>query len=93
MEPYLAVVFCMDEIDIWPAADLLIKQYGDEAMLIAAKRAAALLDLAESERCLAWIKITRATIGGLCGSDIHRLRRQEAMHFGARAGVDGKARR
>lgn len=50
----------MDEIDIRQAADLLWKQHGNEAMLIAAKRADVLLANGYSEGFSAWIKIFRA---------------------------------
>ena len=42
----------MDGIDIWRAANLLLKQYGDDALLIAAKRADALLELGEPDGLL-----------------------------------------
>ncbi len=50
----------MNELDIWRAANILRKRYKADAVLIAAKRADALLEQGESEGCSVWIRITRA---------------------------------
>ena len=50
----------MDNLDIWRAANILVKRYRGEAVFIAAKRADALLDLGDPEGCSAWIRIARA---------------------------------
>ena len=50
----------MDEIDIWRAANEIIKRFGDEAPLIAARRADALLGLGEFGGFQAWTRITKA---------------------------------
>ena len=47
----------MDDIDIWETANLLFKEYGKDAMLIAARRADALLATGYREGYSAWIKI------------------------------------
>ena len=50
----------MNELDIWRAANILLKRYRDDAVLIAAKRADALLEQGDTEGCGVWIRITRA---------------------------------
>jgi hypothetical protein len=50
----------MDEIDIWRSAHLLIKEYGEEAAFIAAKRSDAFLDQGDPAGFRAWHKIARA---------------------------------
>lgn len=44
----------MDGIDVWRTAHLLLKEYGSEASLIAAKRADALLAQGEMEGFAVW---------------------------------------
>jgi hypothetical protein len=43
--------------DIWRVADMLIKNYGDEAELVAADRADALMDLGDFEGLHVWKRI------------------------------------
>ena len=50
----------MDERDIWSTAHVLMKQYGDEATLIAARRSDALLDQGDTLGCSVWLKIIKA---------------------------------
>ena len=50
----------MDEIEIRQAAILLWQQHGEEAALIAARRADALLATGSRDGYLAWIKIFQA---------------------------------
>ena len=50
----------MESIDIWRAADMMMKLYGDDAMLHAAMRADALLDQGDTQGFFAWKRIARA---------------------------------
>lgn len=50
----------MDPIDLWRAADLMIKLYGENAMLMAAQRADALLEQGDTEGFFAWKRVARA---------------------------------
>jgi hypothetical protein len=50
----------VNELDVWRAANILLKRYEEEAVFIAAKRADALLDQGDTEGCGVWIRITRA---------------------------------
>jgi hypothetical protein len=50
----------MNELDIWRAANILLKRYRADAVLIAAKRADVFLDQGDMEGCGVWIRITRA---------------------------------
>ena len=50
----------MHEIDIWRVANLLIKDYGEEAVFLASKRADALLDLGDAEGFAVWLKVVKA---------------------------------
>jgi hypothetical protein len=50
----------MDEIDIWRMADLLVKDYGDEAVFLASRRADALLDQGDTDGFTAWLKVVKA---------------------------------
>jgi hypothetical protein len=50
----------MNELDVWRAANILLKRYKADAVLIAAKRADALLDQGDMEGCGVWIRVTRA---------------------------------
>ena len=45
----------MSELDIWRAANILLKRYKTDAVLIAAKRADALLEQGDTEGCGVWI--------------------------------------
>jgi len=47
------------DFDIWRTANILLKRYRGEAVLIATKRADALLDQGDCAGCSAWIKIVR----------------------------------
>jgi hypothetical protein len=50
----------MDEIDIWRVADLLVKEYGNEAVLLASKRADAMLAQGDTDGFTAWLKVVKA---------------------------------
>jgi len=50
----------MDPLDIWRTAHVLIKEYGEEASLIAAKRADALLAQGETEGFAVWTRVVAA---------------------------------
>jgi hypothetical protein len=50
----------MDEIDIWRMADLLVKDYGDEAVFLASQRADASLDQGDTDGFTAWLKVVKA---------------------------------
>lgn len=50
----------MDDIDAWRVAGQLIKTYGDEARLIAARRADALLDNGDIDGFHAWKRVANA---------------------------------
>ena len=47
------------DIDIWRAANLLIKEHGDEAEIVAACRADEMLDRDDRDGQLVWMRITR----------------------------------
>jgi hypothetical protein len=49
------------EIDIWRAAELLIRRHGANAELEAAKRADLMLDRGDDGGRLLWMRIRRAT--------------------------------
>ena len=50
----------ISEIDIWRAANLLIRQHGDEAELTACQRADLMLDRGDCDGQLVWLRIKRA---------------------------------
>jgi hypothetical protein len=50
----------MNELDIWRAANILLKRYKADAVLIAAKRADAFLEQGDMEGRGVWIRVTRA---------------------------------
>jgi len=50
----------MKDVDIWRAAHQLMKMYGEDAHLIAAKRADALLDLGDADGFHVWQRVTAA---------------------------------
>lgn len=50
----------MDPIDLWRAADMMMKLYGEDAALHAAMRADALLDQGDTEGFFTWKRIARA---------------------------------
>jgi hypothetical protein len=66
----------MTELDIWRSANILLKRYGGEAVLIASNRADALLDKGDIAGCAAWISITKAI------ADLERkvLRPDQGVH-------------
>jgi hypothetical protein len=49
----------MDEIDIWRVADLLVKEFGEEAVFRASQRADAMLDQGDTDGFTAWLKIVK----------------------------------
>jgi hypothetical protein len=48
--------------DIWRAANLLIRQRGDEAELSAAQRADEMLERGDLEGRMVWLRIRRAVV-------------------------------
>ena len=48
------------EIDIWRAANLLLKQHGENAEIVAAQRADEMLERGEIEGQRVWLRIRRA---------------------------------
>ena len=50
----------MDDIDIFQAAAVLIKQHGDEAPLLAVKRATKMLNAGDMDGCAVWLRIMDA---------------------------------
>ena len=48
------------EIDIWRAANLLLKQHGPDAEIVATQRADEMLDRGELEGQRVWLRIRRA---------------------------------
>ncbi|HWH57399.1 MAG TPA: hypothetical protein VN682_07195 [Terriglobales bacterium] len=66
----------MHDIDAWRVAGQLIKSYGDEARLIAAQRADALLDNGDMEGFYAWKRIANA----LASLEKREVSRNETSH-------------
>jgi len=50
----------LDEPDIWHAANLLLKNHGDDAPLVAAQRADELLAAGDLEGRSVWLRFLRA---------------------------------
>jgi hypothetical protein len=50
------------EIDIWRAANLLVKQHGADAEIVAARRIDALADGGDRDREMVWRRIRRAIV-------------------------------
>ncbi len=50
------------ELDIWRAANLLIRQHGSEAELVAARRADLMLERGDPDGERVWLQIRRAII-------------------------------
>ena len=48
------------DIDIWRAANLIMKQHGENAEIVAAQRADQMLERGDPERRLVWLRIRRA---------------------------------
>jgi hypothetical protein len=48
------------DLDIWRAANLLIRQHGDDAEIAAAQRADLMLDRGDQDGQLVWLRIMRA---------------------------------
>ena len=48
------------DIDIWRAADLLVKQHGGDAAIVAAQRSDELLDAGDVEGQVVWKRIVGA---------------------------------
>lgn len=55
-----ARILRMDAVDIWRAADMMIRLYGVDATINAAMRADALLDQGDAEGFFVWKRIARA---------------------------------
>jgi hypothetical protein len=50
----------ISDLDVWRAANLLIKQYGDDAEIEAARKADLMLDRGDRDGQLVWLRIKRA---------------------------------
>jgi hypothetical protein len=50
----------LDDPDIWRAANLLVKQHGHEAALVAARRSDEMLAVGDVEGCAIWKRILEA---------------------------------
>jgi hypothetical protein len=50
------------DIDIWRAANLLIKQHGENAEIVAAQRADQMLERGDRDGEILWLRIRRAII-------------------------------
>ena len=48
------------DIDIWRAANLLMKQHGENAEIVAAQRADLMLERGDRDGRLVWLRIRRA---------------------------------
>ena len=48
------------DIDIWRAANLVIKRHGDDAAIVAGRRADELLAAGDPEGCTVWKRILEA---------------------------------
>ena len=55
-----SAVAMVSELDIWRAANLLIRRHGADAELEAAKRADLMLDRGDDDGRLLWMRIRRA---------------------------------
>jgi hypothetical protein len=53
-------ILTASQLDIYRTANVLLKQYGDEAFLIAMKRANVLADQDDIEGAAAWLGVMRA---------------------------------
>lgn len=60
----------IDDIDVWRAANILLKQHGENAALVAAQRADDLLAQGDIEGQIVWMQITAAV------SDLQRKERR-----------------
>jgi hypothetical protein len=52
----------ISDLDIWRAANLVMKRYGADAELVAAQRADLMLDRGDRDGPLVWIRIMRAIV-------------------------------
>ena len=52
----------MPDRDIWRAANLLIKEHGADAEVVAARRADEMLERGEHDGQLVWLRIRRAIV-------------------------------
>jgi len=52
----------ISDLDIWRAANLLIRQHGDDAELAAARRADLMLERGDLEGQTLWKRISRAIV-------------------------------
>ena len=50
------------DIDIWRAANLVVKQHGENAEIVAAQRADLMLERGDPEGRLVWLRIKRAIV-------------------------------
>jgi hypothetical protein len=48
--------------DVWRAANLLIRKHGDDAELVAARRADEMLERGDHEGKIEWLRIRRAIV-------------------------------
>ena len=52
----------VDELEIWRAANLLIRQHGADAEIEAARKADLMLDRGDRDGQLVWLRIKRAIV-------------------------------
>jgi hypothetical protein len=52
----------ISELDVWRAANLLIRQHGENAELEAARKADVMLDRGDRDGQLVWMRIRRAIV-------------------------------
>ena len=50
----------VSDLDIWRAANLVIRQHGEDAEIVAAQRADLMLNRGDREGQLVWLRIRRA---------------------------------
>ncbi len=53
----------LSDLDLWRAANVMIKRYGDDAATEAAKRADELFDQGDVDGCATWRRIMEAVEG------------------------------
>jgi hypothetical protein len=53
-------MWLMDDIETWRMADLLVKEFGDEAVFIASRRADAMLEQGDPGGFTEWLRVARA---------------------------------
>jgi hypothetical protein len=53
----------VSDLEIWLAANLLIREHGDDAEIVAARRVDEMLERGESDEEIVWLRIRRAIMG------------------------------